>query len=71
MTKRTDQTETQRITTADAAKIAQVDYRTVRRWCESGELPAEKQQLGQTFIYLIKPNDLQTFLKTRGQPRKD
>lgn len=68
MSKHTDQAE---LTTMQAAEIAQVTDRTIRNWCASGELPNRIQPLGGTYLYFIKPEDLQAFLKTHGQPRKD
>jgi hypothetical protein len=68
MTKSSKHTDQEiELTTEQAAEIARKDARTVRRWCASGDLPARVQILGKTYLYFIKPSDLQSLLKARGQ----
>lgn len=51
------------VSTDQVAKIADVDKRTVQRWCESGEL--KSRRLGRNYVIIWK--DAQEFLAQRGK----
>ena len=60
----TGQTRTELLTSADAAKLADVTPNTVRVWTSSGALESMSTPSGQR---LIRRSDLDRFLETREQ----
>lgn len=54
------------LTTKEAAEIAGVDARTIRRWIEAGSIEAHQLPGGPTMPYLVSQQSLLTFLKQRA-----
>jgi integrase/recombinase XerD len=51
------------ISVAEAAKKAHVSDKTIKRWCESGKLPAIPKAFGKHITYQISPQALDMMLK--------
>lgn len=59
------------ITVDDAAKLLNVDARTIRRWCESGKLKAERVGKGAHSVWLIDPASIEGVKRNpRGRQQK-
>jgi DNA-binding transcriptional MerR regulator len=60
----TGQTRTELLTSADAAKVADVTPATIRTWTASGALPSMSTPSGQR---IIRRADLIAYIETREQ----
>jgi len=54
------------INVKDAAKIAQVDGRTIRRWLHAGLIVGRQIGEGKTSAYLVSKQSLLQYLQTKG-----
>jgi excisionase family DNA binding protein len=54
------------LTTSEASKLLGVTERTVRNWCESGQLPALSKPYGKKIRYFINPTEIEV-LKAQAE----
>jgi len=58
------------LTAAEAAAAVGVSAVTVRRWAQSGELPAVRLGGGPLARYRIRPDDLEAFVRPADADRE-
>jgi|WetSurMetagenome_2_1015567.scaffolds.fasta_scaffold18530_3 excisionase family DNA binding protein len=65
MKKQSDQVPDEKMSTANAAKVAGVDQRTVRRWFDEGLIGGDAIQIGSRTLRRVSRASLVAYLASR------